>query len=131
MLIETRYDAAIDSTTASASALNKYLATPNRNMTGKKTMQVVIVDARTGRATSSAPSRAAAKRFLAFRQMAIDVLQHDYRVIDQPAYGKRETAKRHDVDGRAVHEKTESAGQNGKRNREENREGRSESCRGI
>src|SRR5208282_3777691 len=59
MLIETRYDAAIDNTTASASELNRYLATPNRNMTGKKTMQVVNVDARTGSATSSAPSRAA------------------------------------------------------------------------
>ena len=58
-LIATMYEAAIDNTTASARALNRYLATPNRNMTGKNTMQVVMVEASTGSATSSAPSRAA------------------------------------------------------------------------
>ena len=47
------------STTASASALNRYLATPKRNITGKNTMMVVSVEASTGSATSSAPSCAA------------------------------------------------------------------------
>src|SRR5208282_532488 len=65
-------------------------------------------------------------RFLAFRQMAIDVLEHNHRVIDQPAYRKREAAKCHDIDSRAIDIEPKPAGQNGKWNRQKNRKGRSE-----
>ena len=102
-VIATTYDASIESTTASASALNRYFATPNRNITGKNTMIVVIVEASTGSATSLAPSRAASHGRLAFRQMAIDVFEHDRRVVDQTADREREAAQRHDVDSRAAH----------------------------
>src|SRR5271163_116915 len=60
--------------------------------------------------------------------MAIDILEHDHRIIDQPPYSKREPAQRHDIDGRVVHKKSESTGQNGKWNRQENRKGRSETA---
>ncbi len=70
--------------------------------TGKNTMTVVIVEASTGSATSSAPSRAACSRALAVREVAVDVLQHHDRVVDQPADRQREAAERHHVDRRAV-----------------------------
>ena len=57
------YDASIESTTAHESALNSDFATPKRNITGENTMIVVIVDASTASATSSAPSRAASLGF--------------------------------------------------------------------
>src|SRR5579871_66233 len=60
IVIATTYDPNIDNTTANDSALNRYFATPNKNITGKNTITVVIVDANTASATSSAPSRAAA-----------------------------------------------------------------------
>ncbi|GAC1526469.1 MAG: hypothetical protein NVS2B4_03210 [Ramlibacter sp.] len=46
-------------TTASASAVNKNLLTPYRNVTGKKTTAVVSVAASTGMATSCPPFSAA------------------------------------------------------------------------
>jgi len=46
-VIATRYDAASESTTPSARAMNKYRLTPYKNTTGKNTMAVVKVAART------------------------------------------------------------------------------------
>src|SRR5438270_13704229 len=55
----TRYDANSESTTDSASDVNRNRLTPYRNTTGKKTMAVVNVAASTGSATSRPPTSAA------------------------------------------------------------------------
>src|SRR5271167_4077533 len=60
-VIAITYDAIIDSTTASASALNRYLVTPNRNITGKKTITVVSVEASTASESSTRRPMASAK----------------------------------------------------------------------
>ena len=55
----TAKEANSESATARASAENRYLLTPYRNVTGKKTTTVVRVAASTGSATSRPPSSAA------------------------------------------------------------------------
>src|SRR5499427_840526 len=55
----TKYEAASDSTTASASAENRNRLTPYRNVTGKKTTELVSVAASTAIDTSSPPRSAA------------------------------------------------------------------------
>ena len=52
------------STAASESGANRYLIMPVRKIAGMKMARVVMVPARTGVATSSAPSRAASRLLL-------------------------------------------------------------------
>ena len=53
------YDANMESTTPSASGVNRYLLTPERAATGRKTIEVVTVAASTARETSVPPFSAA------------------------------------------------------------------------
>src|ERR1019366_1659935 len=65
-------------------------------------------------------------RFLSLGEVAVNVLQHDRRVIDQAFDREREAAQRHDVDGRAVHQQPKRAGQYREWYGQEDREGRAE-----
>ncbi len=56
---DNTYEASSENTTDSASGVNRYLETPNRNVTGKNTMQIASVAMVRGRATSREPSRMA------------------------------------------------------------------------
>src|ERR1700721_4601720 len=58
-VIAKKYDAKIESTTPKARGVNMYLLIPERNVTGKKTIEVVEVAARTARDTSMPPFSAA------------------------------------------------------------------------
>src|ERR1700761_6030849 len=58
-LIANTYDAKIESTTPSAKGVKMYLLTPVKNVTGKNTIDVVEVAARTASDTSIPPSSAA------------------------------------------------------------------------
>ena len=58
-VIAKKYDAKIESTTPSAIGVNMYLLTPVKNVTGKNTMEVVKVAARTAIETSVPPDSAA------------------------------------------------------------------------
>src|SRR5208283_3157739 len=58
-VIATKYEANNERMTDDASAMNRNLLTPYRNMTGKKTMTVASVAASTGSATSRPPRSAA------------------------------------------------------------------------
>ena len=82
--IATRYEAASASTTPRASAVKRYLLTPERKTTGKNTIAVVMVAARTASATSRRPSSAAVWASSPEFEVAKDVFQHDHGVIDQP-----------------------------------------------
>src|ERR1700722_12973456 len=55
------YEAKIDNTTPSARGVKMYLLTPERKVTGKKTMEVVEVAARTANETSIPPFSAASR----------------------------------------------------------------------
>ena len=61
---ESRYDASIAKTTASAIGTNRYRATPVRKNIGTKTMQMQIVETKAGMAICCAPSRIAGSRSL-------------------------------------------------------------------
>ena len=56
---ESRYEASIANTTASASGTNRYRATPERKNIGTKTMQIESVETSAGTAICEAPSRIA------------------------------------------------------------------------
>src|SRR5262249_46339844 len=56
---DSRYDAIIAKTTASASGTNKYFATPVRKNIGTNTMQIDNVDTKAGMEICWAPSRMA------------------------------------------------------------------------
>src|SRR6202789_4613330 len=58
-VIAKKYDAKIESTTPKARGENIHLLIPERNVTGKKTIEVVEVAARTARDTSMPPFSAA------------------------------------------------------------------------
>src|SRR6202522_4684938 len=60
-VIAKTYDAKMESTTPSASGVKIYLLTPERKVTGKKTMEVVEVAARTANETSIPPFSAASR----------------------------------------------------------------------
>src|ERR1051326_7257221 len=54
---DSRYDAIIAKTTASAKGTNRYLATPARKNIGTNTMQIDNVDTKAGIAICCAPSK--------------------------------------------------------------------------
>ena len=56
---DSRYDVSIANTTASASGVNRNLATPVSSTTGKNTMQIESVPTKVGVAICVAPSRIA------------------------------------------------------------------------
>src|ERR1700722_1034800 len=60
-VIAKMYEAKIDNTTPRASGVKIYLLTPERNVTGKKTIDVVEVAARTASETSIPPFSAASR----------------------------------------------------------------------
>ena len=126
-VIETTYDAAIDNTTASDSALKRYFATPNRNITGENTMIVVTVEASTASATSWR-RRAPRGGRLSLREMTIDIFQHHRGVIDQASDRQCEAAESHDVDGRAGGHQSDQPGKNRQRDRQKDRERRAEAA---
>ena len=96
---ESRYEASIASTTASASGVNRKRAGPTSSTTGKKTMQMDSVATMAGTAICAAPSRMATVSGLPMRAVAVDVLDLDGGVVDQHADGQRQPAQGHDVDG--------------------------------
>ena len=61
-------------------------------------MIVVIVDTRIGIATSCAASSTAFLPIGADREVAVDVLELDDRVVDEPPDAEREPAEREDVE---------------------------------
>ena len=97
-----KYDAKIDSTTPSASGVKMYLLTPLKNVTGKKTMEVVKVAASTAIETSVPPFSAAIGRRFSHLHVAEDVFEHDHAVIDEPGEDQRQAAQKHGID-RAAH----------------------------
>src|ERR1700744_109286 len=58
-VIAKMYEAKMDKTTPNASGVKIYLLTPERKVTGKKTMEVVEVAAKTASETSMPPCSAA------------------------------------------------------------------------
>src|ERR1700739_3525695 len=60
-VIAKKYEAKMERTTPSPSGVKMYLLMPERNATGKNTMEVVEVAARTARATSMPPFSAASR----------------------------------------------------------------------
>src|SRR6202034_1717724 len=60
-VIAKKYDAKMETTTPSASGVKMYLLIPERNVTGKNTMDVVEVAARTASDTSIPPFSAASR----------------------------------------------------------------------
>src|SRR5580693_590326 len=60
-VIAKKYEANMESTTPSPSGVKMYLLMPERNATGKNTMEVVEVAARTASATSMPPFSAASR----------------------------------------------------------------------
>src|SRR5580693_4804461 len=60
-VIAKKYEANMDNTTPSASGVKMYLLTPERNATGKNTIDVVEVAARTASDTSMPPFSAASR----------------------------------------------------------------------
>ena len=56
---DSKYDASIAKTTASASGTNRYRATPVRKNMGTNTMQIESVETNAGTAICCAPSRMA------------------------------------------------------------------------
>ena len=58
---------------------------------------VVMVDTRIGIATSCAAASTASRRDCAHPQVAVDVLQLDDRVVDQPPDAQRQPAQREHV----------------------------------
>src|ERR1700728_3554396 len=60
-VIAKKYEAKMESTTPSPSGVNMYLLMPERNATGKNTMEVVEVAASTASATSMPPFSAASR----------------------------------------------------------------------
>ena len=97
-VIATKYDANRASTTASASAENRKRLTPYRNVTGKKTTELVSVAASTAIDTSSPPLSAATAGASPSLQVPEDVLQHDDGVVDQPREHQRKAREHHRVD---------------------------------
>ncbi len=96
---ESRYDAIIASTTASASGVNRYRAAPVRKITGTNTMQMHSVETKAGTAICMAPSRMARTIGLPMAKIAVDVFDFHRGIVHQNADRQRHAAQRHDVDG--------------------------------
>ena len=82
----------------SASGMKRLRATPARKSTGKKTTMVVMVETKIGMATSWAAASTACLPVLPQREVPVDVLELDDRVVDEPPDAEREAAEREDVE---------------------------------
>ena len=89
----TKYEAIMATATVSASGAKSFLASPASRSTGRSTAIVVSVEASTGSATAFVPSSAAWYAVEAAAPVAMDGLEHDDRVVDQPAHGERQPAR--------------------------------------
>ena len=112
-VIATANDANSESATASASAENRNLLTPYRNVTGKKTTTVVSVAASTGSATSLPAFFGGHLRRLSQFQVPVDILQHHHGVVDQSRERQRQSAQHHAVDRAAAHRERDERRQRG------------------
>ncbi len=93
----TKYEAIIATATVRASGAKSFLARPASRSTGRRTAIVVSVEARTGSATAFVPSSAAWKRSSPLLLVAVDRLEHDDRVVDEPPHRERQSAEREGV----------------------------------
>ena len=81
---ETRNDAKSENEIVNVSGMKSSFAWPSRNTVGRNTTMVVMVETKIGIATSRAASRTARAAVLAGdRQVPVDVLQLDDRVVDE------------------------------------------------
>ena len=87
--------------TVRANGRKNWLTSPPTKPSGRNTPTVVSVVAVIAPATSLGPLIDAVEPVLAQRAVAVDVLEHDDRVVDDPSHGDREAAQGHDVEGDA------------------------------
>ena len=89
-------------------------------------MAVVIVAAKTGRATSLPPFSAATRGDLAVLHVAENVFQHDDGVVDQPRKSQRQATEDHGVDGISAERKADECGHRRERDGKKHRAGRAQ-----
>ena len=102
----------------SANDLKNCPTMPVMKPTGRNTARIVKVVAMTARPISAVPLRAAVNGILAVLHVAVDVLAHDDRVVDQDADDERQRHQRHHVDGEADRPHEEERRDHGRRQRE-------------
>ncbi len=95
-----RYEAKKAATTASAMAVKKNLLTPDKRVTGKKTMAVVRVGSKHGESHLFPTLFCRDHGWFAHLKMAIDVFQNHHGVVDEPGERQRQPTEHHAVDGR-------------------------------
>ena len=91
-------DASSANVTVRANGRKNWLTRPPTKPIGRNTATVVSVVAVIAPATSRGPLRDRRPAVLAHRAVAVDVLEHDDRVVDDPPDGDREAAQGHDVE---------------------------------
>ena len=97
-VLESRYDATIANPTASDSGTNKLRAAPCMKNDGMKTARMHSIASRSGHGGFGGRVERGARERFAARQVRVDVLDGDGRLVDEDADGQRQPAERHDVD---------------------------------
>ena len=106
----TSSDIATANAIVRANDLKNWPTMPVMKPTGRNTARMVKVVAITARPISDVPFAGRGHRILALLHVAVDVLAHHHRIVDEDADDERQRHQRHHVDGEARHIHEEEGG---------------------